>query len=214
MSNIVHDYIDDYIERTHKKNESFFEELRAMAEENHIYILKSQVERFLRTILPIIRPKRILEVGTAIGYSALLMADCLPDAHIITIERDADVLELAKENVKKRGEEDRIRFIFGDATDVLEDLSGKFDFVFLDASKGHYRTHFDLAVSKMKPGGVIVTDDVLYMGMTASEKLEVKKHDTITRRLREFLDYICKDTRFETSILPIGDGVALTFIKD
>ncbi len=214
MSNIVHDYIDEYIEHTHRENEPFFKELRDFAEENHIYIVKPQVEQFLRTFLSVTRPRKILEVGTAIGYSALMMLSCVPDAHITTIERDEAVFMLAKENISRRGAQDNIRTIFGDADEVLPSLGGTYDFAFLDAAKGQYHVHFDQVLKKMQKGGVIITDDVLYMGMTASDALCKKKHLTITRRLREFLTYICTDTRFETSILPIGDGVAITYIKE
>ena len=214
MSNIVYDYIEDYIDRTHKPSGPFFAELRAFAEENHIYIVKPQVEQFLKTFLSALRPKRILEVGTAIGYSALVMHACMPEAHITTIERDENVLAFAKENIKKCGAEDKIRCVFGEAGEVLESLTGTFDFVFLDAAKGQYQTHFHLCLEKMKPGGVVITDDVLYMGMTASDELATKKHITITRRLREFLTCLCTDERFETCVLPIGDGVAVTYIKE
>ncbi len=214
-NNIVHGYIEEYIEKTHKKNDTFFEALRAYAEENHIYIVKSDVERFLRTLLSIHKPKQILEVGTAIGYSAMFMLESAgEDSFVTTIERDETVLCQAKESVEKRGLSARIRFIFGDATDVLDNLSGTYDFAFIDAAKGKSRDHFDKVLSKMEQGGVIVTDDVLYMGMTASDELATKKHITITRRLREYLDYLCTDARFETVILPIGDGVAVTYIKE
>lgn len=214
MSQIVYDYIEDYLNRSLKQNEPFFEELRNFAEKNHIYIVKPQVEQFLKTFLFAARPSRILEVGTAIGYSALMMLSCLPQAHVTTIERDEAVLAMAKENIKKRGAEENIRCIFGDAGEVLENLNAAFDLVFLDAAKGQYQTHFNLCLAKMNPGGVIITDDVLYMGMTASDKLATKKHITITRRLREFLSYLCANERFETTVLPIGDGVAVTYIKE
>lgn len=214
MSKIVYDYIEEYIDRTHRQNEPFFTDLRKYAEENHIYIVKSPVEQLLKTLVTILKPKRILEVGTAIGYSALLMHSCVPNVHITTIERDETVLEMAKENIRLRNAQNDIRCIFGDATEVLEHMQDTFDFAFIDAAKGQYRTHFDFAVKMMKPGSVIVTDDVLYMGMTASDEIATKKHITITRRLREFLDYLCSDKRFETTILPIGDGVAITYIKE
>lgn len=213
-NNIVYGYIEEYIEKTHKKNDDFFVNLRAYAEENHIYIVKSDVERFLRTLLSIHKPQQILEVGTAIGYSAMMMLESAGEhAYVTTIERDETVLSQAKEHVAARGLSDRVRFVFGDATEVLEHLSGTYDFAFIDASKGQSKDHFDKCVSKMCSGGVIVTDDVLYMGMTASDELATKKHITITRRLREYLDYIANDPRFETVILPIGDGVAVTYIK-
>lgn len=213
MSKIVYDYIDNYLDGRLKQREPFFQNLRDFAEKNHIYIVKPQVEQFLKTFLYAKRPKHILEVGTAIGYSALIMHECLPQSHIITVERDESVLRRAKENIKMSGAENNIRCIFGDAREVLEHLTERFDFVFLDAAKGQYQTHFNLCLEKMNPGGVIITDDVLYMGMTATDMLATKKHITITRRLRAFLNYICTDERFETSVIPIGDGVAVTCIK-
>ncbi|MBQ4087013.1 MAG: O-methyltransferase [Clostridia bacterium] len=213
-NNIVYSYIEEYMDKTHKKNDAFFEALRAYAEENHIYIVKSDVERFLRTLVSIHKPEQILEVGTAIGYSAMFLLESAgEDSFVTTIERDETVLAQAKENVEKRGLSDRVRFVFGDATEVLENLSGSFDFAFIDAAKGKSKDHFDKVLKNMHSGGVIVTDDVLYMGMTASDELATKKHITITRRLREYLDYLCSDDRFETVILPIGDGVAVTYIK-
>lgn len=214
MNNIQYDYIEEYINRTHKKEEPFFSELREYAEKNYIYIVKPQVEKLLSVLLSIYRPKNILEVGTAIGYSALLMLKYAGEgACITTIERDENVLLQAKENIKARGMEERVRCIFGDATEVLENISGDFDFVFIDAAKGQYRDHFDKALSMCHSGSIILTDDVLYFGMTASDELATKKHITITRRLREYLDFLCQDARFETTILPIGDGVAITYVK-
>ncbi len=215
MSNILPEYIEEYLHTTHKKNDAFFETLRAYAEENHIYIVKPEVERFFRTFLSVIKPKNILEVGTAIGYSAMFMLESAGEnSFITTIERDENVLIQAKENVGKRGLTDRVNFLFGDATEVLESIGGTYDFVFLDASKGQYRAHFDMALEHVRKGSVIITDDVLYMGMTATDDLATKKHGTIVRRLREFLDFLCTDARFETVILPIGDGVAMTYVKE
>ena len=214
MNDIQYDYIKNYINDTHKKEEPFFSALREFAEKNHIYIVKPQVERLLAVLLSIKKPKKILEVGTAIGYSSMLMLKYAgEDAHVTTIERDEEVLLMAKENIKSRGVDERIRCIFGDATEVLENLSGEYDFIFIDAAKGQYRDHFEKSLKLIKSGGVIVTDDVLYFGMTASDEFLVKKHDTITRKLREYLNFLCHDERFETNILPIGDGVAITYVK-
>jgi len=214
MNNIQYDYIENYINSTHKKEEPFFEKLREYAKENHIYIVKPQVERLLSVILSILKPEKILEVGTAIGYSSMLMLKYAGEnSHVTTIERDEEVLLMAKENIKLRGLDDKIRCIFGDATEVLESLTGEYDFIFIDAAKGQYRDHFEKSLKLIKSGGVILTDDVLYFGMTASDEFIVKKHDTITRKLREYLDFLCHDERFETNILPIGDGVAITYVK-
>lgn len=214
MSNIQYDYIENYINQTHKEEETFFLKLRKYAEENHIYIVKPQVERLLSVILSILKPEKILEVGTAIGYSSMLMLKYAgKSSHVTTIERDEEVLLMAKENIKMRGEEGRIRCIFGDASEVLEHLTGEYDFIFIDAAKGQYRDHFEKSLKLIKSGGVILTDDVLYFGMTASDEFMVKKHDTITKKLREYLDFLCHDERFETNILPIGDGVAITYVK-
>lgn len=214
MNNIQYDYIEDYINKTHKEEEPFFCELRAFAEENHIYIMKPQVERLMAILMSAIKPQNILEVGTAIGYSAIFMLNYAgKNSCVTTIERDEEVLIKAKENIKRRGLTDRIHCIFGDATEVLEEIKTKYDFIFIDAAKGQYRDHFEKSLKLIKPGGIILTDDVLYFGMTASDELVTKKHGTITRRLREYLDFLCNDERFETTILPIGDGVAITYVK-
>ncbi len=214
MNNIQYDYIEEYINNTHKKEEPFFAELRSFAESNHIYIVKPQVEKLLSVLMSVIKPKNILEVGTAIGYSSMLMLKYAGEsAKVTTIERDASVLSQARENIKARGFDDRIHTIFGDATEVLGSISGEYDFVFIDAAKGQYRDHFEKSLKLIKSGGIILTDDVLYFGMTASDELATKKHITITRRLREYLNFLCSDERFETTILPIGDGVAITYVK-
>ncbi|MBQ3118944.1 MAG: O-methyltransferase [Clostridia bacterium] len=214
MNNIQYDYIEEYINNTHKAEEPFFAELREYAQNNHIYIVKPQVEKLLAVLMSIVRPQKILEVGTAIGYSSMLMLKYAGEKSCVTtIERDENVLSQARENIKSRGLEDRIHTIFGDATEVLESLSDKYDFVFIDAAKGQYRDHFEKSLKLVKSGGIILTDDVLYFGMTASDELATKKHITITRRLREYLSFLCSDERFETTILPIGDGVAITYVK-
>ncbi len=214
MNNIQYDYIEEYINNTHKKEEAFFADLRKYAEENHIYIVKPQVEKLLAVLMSIVKPKNILEVGTAIGYSSMLMLKYAGKSSCVTtIERDESVLSQARENIEKRGLQDRIHTIFGDATEVLESLSCEYDFAFIDAAKGQYRDHFEKSLKLVKSGGIILTDDVLYFGMTASDELATKKHITITRRLREYLEFLCSDERFETTILPIGDGVAITYVK-
>ncbi len=214
MNNIQYDYIEEYINNTHKAEEPFFADLRSYAQNNHIYIVKPQVEKLLAVLMSIVRPEKILEVGTAIGYSSMLMLKYAgKNSCVTTIERDENVLSQARENIRLRGLENRIHTIFGDASEVLESISDKYDFVFIDAAKGQYRDHFEKSLKLVKPGGIILTDDVLYFGMTASDELATKKHITITRRLREYLSFLCSDERFETTILPIGDGVAITYVK-
>ena len=214
MNNIQYDYIESYINKTHKVEEDFFVDLRKYAMDNHIYIMKPQVERLMAVLMSLIKPKNILEVGTAIGYSSMYMLSYAgKNSRVTTIERDEEVLLKAKENISRQGVCDRIRCIFGDATEVLDSLSGEYDFIFIDAAKGQYRDHFEKSLKLIKSGGIILTDDVLYFGMTASDEFATKKHDTITRKLREYLDFLCNDERFETTILPIGDGVAITYVK-
>ena len=152
MNNIQYDHIENYINKTHKKEEEFFTNLREYAEREHIYIVKPQVERLLSVLLSVIKPEKILEVGTAIGYSAMLMLKYAGDnSHITTIERDDTVLSMAQQNVRARGVSDRVRFIFGDASEVLESLTGTYDFIFLDAAKGQYIKSCVIA-STMGPG--------------------------------------------------------------
>ena len=155
------------------------------------------------------RPEKILEVGTAIGYSAIRMARSC-DADIVTIEISDEMADKAEENIEKADLSHRIKVLRGDAAEVLKTLDEKFDFIFIDAAKGHYMDFFNECDRMLEKGGILVSDNVLYKGMTATDELVVRRKITIVRRLRNYLEMLKNNENYSTAIIPIGDGVALS----
>ena len=205
-------YITEYLHTLFPQKDEFMRSLEQYAKENSVPIIHPEVRALLELLCRMQKPKRILEVGTAIGYSALVFAKNLSqDGRLITIEREPDMTELAVSNIEKAGYESVIRVIEGEALEVLSCLDSKFDIIFIDAAKGYYNEFFDLAVPLLNDGGLIVSDNVLYKGMTATDELVKRRQRTIVNRMREYLTMLCDDTRFTTSVLPIGDGVAISY---
>ena len=161
------------------------------------------------------QPKRILEVGTAIGFSALLMSEYGPeDCHITTIEKYEKRIPLAKENFAKAGKEDRITLLEGDAVEILKELEGTYDFIFMDAAKGQYLNFFEDTLKLLNEGGILVSDNVLQEGDIIQSRFAVtRRNRTIHSRMREYLYILTHDDRIETSILPVGDGVTVSVKK-
>lgn len=211
MGNITEKYIEKYIKETIPDSSNILQMLEQYAKEYHIPIIQPEVAQFIRVILNIKKPKNILEIGTAIGYSAIVMAETIDDVKIITIERREDMIDIAKGNIRKAGYENRIEIMGGDAEDVLPCIDGEFDMIFLDAAKGQYMDFLNLCLDKLNNDGVIISDNVLYKGMVANDDLVVRRKKTIVKRMRQYLDYICKDKKFTSCVLPLGDGVALTY---
>lgn len=211
---ICYEYVNDYIRNTIRKNSGLLSELEGYAKENHVPIVHPEVGSLITVLGNIIKPKRILEVGTAIGYSAILMSGFLQTEGIIdTIERHETMVERAKTNIKRAGLDNTINIICGDAFEVLKCLDKKYDMVLLDAAKGQYGEFLPECLRMLKPGGLLISDNVLYKGMVANDELVVRRKKTIVRRMRDYLDSICNNDMLETSIIPIGDGVALSYKK-
>lgn len=211
---ICYEYIEEYIRRTLKPNEGLIKDLEQFAHQNHVPIIHPEAASLLKVVGNILRPARILEVGTAIGYSAILMSTFLTDnGKIDTIERYELMIDRARANIKLAGLESVINVIAGDATDVLKCLDKKYDMIFLDAAKGQYPEFLPDCLRMLKKGGLLVSDNVLYKGMVANEDLVVRRKKTIVKRMRDYLDEICSNEMLETSILPLGDGVALSYKK-
>lgn len=212
MSNIVNDKVENYIRETLKPSQGLLRDLELYAEENSVPIIHKEVADLLRVILKLKRPKKILELGCAIGYSSLFFADVLDgDVEIVTTERNPIMLERAQDNIKKAGMEDRIKILVGDAEETLKDLEGTFDMIFIDAAKGHYRMFFDMLIGKLNHGGIVISDNILYKGMIASDDYVVRRKKTIVKRMRTYLDYICDLEGISTSLIPIGDGLAISY---
>jgi len=211
---INYDYINDYIRKTIKPSSGILKELEIHAQENHVPIIHPEVASLLVLLGKLLKPYRILEVGTAIGYSAILLSGILaPGGRIDTVERYGLMIEKALGNIKKAGLENSINVIEGDALDVLKCLDKQYDMIFLDAAKGQYPEFLPECKRMLKPGGLMVSDNVLYKGMIASDELVVRRKKTIVKRMRDFLDNLCMDEELDTSIIPMGDGVALTYRK-
>jgi predicted O-methyltransferase YrrM len=215
LTNINEEYIEDYIRSIIPSNKEYLVEIEKYAHENHVPIIEPEVAQLIKVLLKKNKPKKILEVGTAIGYSALIMAESTSEDTIITtIERNEEMISLANENIKKTPFKDRINIILGDAQDILPQLSDTYDFIFLDGAKGQYLEFFKYCSKYLNPGGIIMSDNVLFKGMVASDELVIRRKKTIVKRLREFLEYINNIEGFVSCVIPIGDGVALTYKED
>lgn len=215
LTNINEEYIDKYIRSILPKNNDQLTQLEIYAAENHVPIIEPEVGQLLKVLLKSRKPINILEVGTAIGYSALLMAEVTNDnCKITTIERRADMVALAQENLNASPYKNRIKILEGEAVEILPNLEEKYDFIFLDAAKGQYLEFFNYCIEFLKPGGMIVSDNVLFKGMVATDALVIRRKKTIVKRLRAFLEYINNLEGYTSCVMPLGDGVALTYRED
>ncbi len=215
LTNINEEYIQNYIRSIIPKRDNYLAIMETYAGENHVPIIEPEVAQLLKVLLKWNNPKNILEVGTAIGYSALIMASSTPDdCQITTIERRSDMVELAQQNIMGTPFKDKIRIIEGDAIDILPNLNSEYDFIFLDAAKGQYLEFFNYCIEFLKPGGMIVSDNVLFKGMVATDTLVIRRKKTIVKRLRAFLEHINNLQGYTSCVLPVGDGVALTYREE
>lgn len=211
MNNINYDYIEKFIKENLKEQNDFLKALETESLEKSIPIISPEVGQFLRFLIKLKEPKKILEIGTAVGYSSLVMLDESDKIEkITTIEKDIETSKIAMENFKKFKEENRVELILGDAYEEMQLLEEKFDMIFIDAAKGQYKKYFDLGIDLLNEKGIIVCDNVLFKGMVANDELVNKRVKTIVRRLREFIDYVMKLEEFQSSLLPLGDGVLVS----
>lgn len=207
--NINYDYILRYIRDTLPKSEGLLLEMEEYAKENDVPISQPESIRLLEIIIKIANAKRILEVGSAIGYSAIRMSRAAGGC-VTTIELSEKMADIAEENIKKANLSDKITLIRGDGREVLPKLEGEFDLIFVDAAKGQYQEFFNEAKRLLRVGGIMVSDNVLFKGMTATDELVIRRKITIVKRLREYLNMLKENEDFATALLPIGDGVAIS----
>lgn len=210
MNRINNEYISSFIEDI--IIDCDFLELRKFAEKENVPIMKLESKEFLKSLLAIKRPKSILEIGTAIGYSSLVF-DKYSDAKITTIELSEDMAHIAQENFNKYNVD--INLINDDAEKALTKLNQGFDFVFIDANKSNYKFYFDyIDKNLLNNGGVIVADNILFRGEVCNDDLVEKRKITIVKRLRNFLAYITRRDDYQTSIIPMGDGISVSVKED
>ncbi len=205
------EYITEYLHEVLPESEGYIAEMEKFALTNDVPIIHKEVKFFLEMLCHMIKPSRVLEIGTAIGYSSSVLAMTSETTKVTTIEREPAMTELALKNHSILGLSDRIRIIEGDALEVLDCLKEKYDLIFIDAAKGYYSDFFSYAKNLINPGGVIVCDNILYKGMTATDELLKRRQKTIVYRMRDFLHSICRDENLKTSIIPMGDGLAVSY---
>lgn len=208
--------LTNYLTQTLPESSTWILELEKEAEENHIPIMDQVSMQFLSQLIRIKKPKRILEIGTAIGYSALRMLDAYPGTKIDTIELDEIRYKQAMHHVKKYNKQDNIHIIYGDALDVLKDLSKQdmYDFIFIDAAKGQYKNFFELSESLLSPEGIILSDNILFRGYVVEPEKAPKRYRSLTKKLIEYNQWLVEHPNFDTSIVPIGDGVAISYKRE
>ncbi|SDK52927.1 O-methyltransferase [Natronincola ferrireducens] len=212
MSNITEEYVEEYIRELLPEDKGLLKEIQHYAIENHIPIVHKEVAALLKVITKTSRSKKILEVGTAIGYSTILLCQAAgEDCHVTTIERDSERVEKARNNIKKADFTNNIQVIQGDAQEVLNFLDSKYDLIFLDGAKGHYKEMLNNCIDSLKVGGILVSDNILFKGMVANDDLVIRRKRTIVNRMRDYLHYICNHPQLDTTIIPIGDGVAISY---
>lgn len=211
MSNITYDYMEKYIKSLIPEDEGLLKELEDYAAENNVPIIQKEVANFLKLMITIKKPAKILELGTAIGYSSILMSlSAENNCSITTIERDKNMVAIAKENINKANLSENISIIEGDCLDVLEKLDDSFDMIFMDAGKGHYNHFLPHCLRILKKDGIIIADNALFRGMVASKELVIRRKITIVKRMRNYLELVSKSNDLITSIIPMGDGIAVT----
>ncbi len=200
-----------FINSFDKGNSAFLYELETYAHETDIPIVRAETQSLLRFLLALTRPDEILEVGTAIGFSALLMSEAAPQAHITTIEKYEKRIPAARENFCRAGKESQITLLAGDAAAVLKELTGSYDFIFMDAAKAQYIRFLPDVLRLLRSGGILVSDNVLQDGDVIESRYAVtRRNRTIHARMREYLYELTHCEALSTVILPVGDGVALS----
>lgn len=201
-----------FIDSLDRGNPPWLDELEREALANRVPIIRKPLQSLLRFLLVYAKPTKILEVGTAVGFSALLMSEFAPaDCHITTIEKYEKRIPVARENFRKAGREEKITLIEGDAAEILKELREPYDLIFMDAAKGQYLGFLPEVLRLLKPGGLLLSDNVLQDGDVIESRFALERRKRTTHaRMREYLYELKHLPGLETVILPVGDGVTLT----
>lgn len=212
---IVNERLTSYLHSLDQGNGELLDRIEAEAVRDFVPIIRKETGALLKTLVALKQPRAILEVGTAVGYSALLMGRAMPGScHITTIEKYEKRLPIARENFRRAGMEDRITLLEGDAEEILAGLTGTWDFIFMDAAKGQYLHWLPMLLRLMPDGGVLISDNVLQDGDLIESRYAVERRNrTIHSRMREYLYTLTHMEELETSVLPIGDGVTVSVKK-
>ena len=208
---IVSDRMTTFINSLDPGNPEYLDRLEEEAIADFVPIIRKDMQAFLKFMMRLCKPRNILEVGTAVGFSALLMSEYAPEAHITTIENYEKRIPIARDNIAKAGKSASIDLIAGDATEILPTLNGTYDFIFMDAAKGQYINFLPEIMRLLSKGGILVSDNVLQDGDIIESRFAVVRRDrTIHTRMREYLYTLKHMEGVSTVILPVGDGITVT----
>lgn len=212
---IVDERMVTYIRSLERPENPVIEAIEQEALESFVPIIRKETQSFLKVMMLMNRPARVLEVGTAVGFSAILMSEYLPEgSRITTIENYEKRIPIARNNFKRAGKEEQITLIEGDALEVMKTLEGPYDFIFMDAAKGQYIHYMPEEVRLLADGGILMSDNVLQDGDIIESRFAVERRNrTIHSRMRDYLYELKHSNVLETSIIPLGDGVALSIKK-
>ena len=213
---IVDERLVTYINSLDTGNTKVLDAIEQEALDSYVPIIRKSMQSFLKLLLAMKKPKRILEVGTAVGFSSIFMAEYNPvPCEIVTIENYEKRVPIARENFKRAGKEQQITLIEGDATEVLKTLEEPFDLIFMDAAKGQYINYYPHVYRLLSEGGLLISDNVLQEGQIVQSKYGVtRRNRTIHERMREYIYMLTHDENMVTSVVPIGDGITLSVKKE
>lgn len=220
---ITDEKVTEYINKFYMPLNIKLDKLRKKCEEDNIPLILRETESFLQILIRIKKPSKILEIGTAYGYSASFFASITTNAEIHTIEKDNELYKIARENIKQIGVNDRIKCIFGDALTVLDELRYprcdnmehyKYDMVFIDGAKSRYKEIFDKSIELCDKNALIICDNVLLKGSIADNKFDARRrHRTNIKRMKEFIDYINSKANITSSLVSCGDGLLISILN-
>ena len=213
---IVDERMVTYINSLDMGNTPLLNEIEKEAKADLVPVIRREMQSFLKVLLAIHWPLRVLEVGTAVGFSALLFCEYGPEnMQVTTIEKYEKRIPIARENFRRAGRENQITLLEGDAADILKELQESYDLIFMDAAKGQYIHFLDDVLRLMKPGSVLVSDNVLQGGDIIESHYAVERRNrTIYKRMREYLYELKHNDKLLTSVIPLGDGVTVSVRKD
>ena len=209
---IVDERMVTYINSLDRGNTPILDQIEQEARLDEVPIIRREMQSFLKVLLSMKQPTKILEVGTAVGFSAILMCEYGPEeCHVTTIEKYEKRIPIAKENFRRAGKEAQITFLEGDAMEIMKGLQEEYDFIFMDAAKGQYIHFLPEVMRLLKPQGVLVSDNVLQDGDIIQSHFAVERRNrTIYKRMREYLYELKHNDQLLTSIVPIGDGATVS----
>lgn len=210
---VASEQITEYLRSLIKENTGILKELEEKALREYIPIISPEVAQLIRLLAEMTGSKKILEIGSAIGYSSILFAEISDDIKITTIEMDEERAAQAEENICRAGMDKKITLLKGNALLVMDHIAEEFDIIFVDAAKGQYNNFLPKCLKLLKPGGLLISDNILYRGTVAETGFIPRKHRTIIVNMKEYLKKLSEDEKLTTSIIPIGDGVAVSLKK-